>query len=105
MNGLRTFPARGGPSDPPYPFHLTHPCSYNLFVEMTAQIRRNVIYNVYMFAPQRITKIEEGAAAAVTEGGEKAEPVAAAAGAAKEESNGNGKVAAKAGGKAKAKAR
>ena len=25
------------------------PHSYNLFVEMTAQIRRNVIYNVYMF--------------------------------------------------------
>lgn len=24
------------------------PCSYNLFVEMMAQIRRNVIYNVYM---------------------------------------------------------
>lgn len=43
----------------PSPLLLTHRCplrplpacpprSYNLFVEMMAQIRRNVIYNVYM---------------------------------------------------------
>lgn len=29
---------------------------YNLFVEMTAQIRRNVIYNVYLFSPTKVTK-------------------------------------------------
>lgn len=29
---------------------------YNLFVEMTAQIRRNVIYNVFMFKPTRVTQ-------------------------------------------------
>jgi hypothetical protein len=34
---------------------------YNLFVEMTAQIRRNVIYNVYMFQPARLRKTDEGA--------------------------------------------
>ena len=27
---------------------------YNLFVEMMAQIRRNVIYSVYQFQPKRI---------------------------------------------------
>lgn len=26
---------------------------YNLFMEMMAQIRRNVIYNVYVFRPQK----------------------------------------------------
>jgi len=31
---------------------------YNLFVEMMAQIRRNVIYSVYQFEPKR--KVEEG---------------------------------------------
>ncbi|GFH12233.1 protein translocase subunit SecA [Haematococcus lacustris] len=34
---------------------------YNLFVEMTAQIRRNVIYNVYEFQPQRLRKVDDGA--------------------------------------------
>ncbi len=28
---------------------------YNLFLEMMAQIRRNVIYNVYCFTPQKVT--------------------------------------------------
>ncbi len=28
---------------------------YNLFLEMSAQIRRNVIYNVYCFQPQKAT--------------------------------------------------
>lgn len=32
---------------------------YQLFLEMTAQIRRNVIYNVYCFSPQKVT-VEEG---------------------------------------------
>jgi len=33
---------------------------YQLFLEMTAQIRRNVIYNVYCFTPQKATA-EQGA--------------------------------------------
>ncbi|KAL4443549.1 hypothetical protein ABPG75_011286 [Micractinium tetrahymenae] len=40
---------------------------YNLFVEMMAQIRRNVIYNVYMFKPEeaeRKAKAQAAAAAA-----------------------------------------
>lgn len=42
---------------------------YNLFVEMTGQIRRNVIYSVYQFQPQRIIKpsSEEQAKAAEDE--------------------------------------
>ena len=29
---------------------------YQLFLEMTAQIRRNVIYNVYCFKPQKVAE-------------------------------------------------
>jgi hypothetical protein len=32
---------------------------YNLFLEMMAQIRRNVIYNVYMFQPQRVVDADK----------------------------------------------
>ncbi|PSC72357.1 translocase subunit chloroplastic [Micractinium conductrix] len=37
---------------------------YNLFVEMMAQIRRNVIYNVYMFKPEEAEKKAKASAAA-----------------------------------------
>ncbi|KAF5842058.1 chloroplast-associated SecA protein [Dunaliella salina] len=47
--GLRGYAAK----DPLIEFKLE---GYNLFVEMTAQIRRNVIYNVYMFKPTRLTQ-------------------------------------------------
>lgn len=47
--GLRGYAAK----DPLTEFKLE---GYNLFVEMTSQIRRNVIYNVYQFQPQRIIK-------------------------------------------------
>jgi len=33
---------------------------YNLFVEMMAQIRRNVIYSVYQFQPKRAAANPEG---------------------------------------------
>jgi preprotein translocase subunit SecA len=45
--GLRGYASR----DPLTEFKLE---GYNLFVDTTAQIRRNVIYNVYVFQPQRI---------------------------------------------------
>jgi preprotein translocase subunit SecA len=32
---------------------------FNLYTEMMAQIRRNVIYSVYMFQPQRLEQKEE----------------------------------------------
>lgn len=41
---------------------------YNLFVEMMAQIRRNVIYSVYMFQPKRLAPKEETADALVGAG-------------------------------------
>ena len=44
--GLRGYAAK----DPLTEFKLE---GYNLFVEMTSQVRRNVIYNVYQFQPQR----------------------------------------------------
>jgi len=50
--GLRGYAAK----DPLTEFKLE---GYNLFVEMTAQIRRNVIYNVYQFQPQRLIKSDE----------------------------------------------
>ncbi|EFJ50912.1 hypothetical protein VOLCADRAFT_57571 [Volvox carteri f. nagariensis] len=50
--GLRGYASK----DPLTEFKLE---GYNLFVDMTAQIRRNVIYNVYMFQPQRIVPISE----------------------------------------------
>ncbi|KAJ9529991.1 hypothetical protein QJQ45_023225, partial [Haematococcus lacustris] len=52
--GLRGYAAK----DPLTEFKLE---GYNLFVEMTAQIRRNVIYNVYEFQPQRLRKVDDGA--------------------------------------------
>ena len=45
--GLRGYASR----DPLTEFKLE---GYNLFVDTTAQIRRNVIYNVYVFQPQRL---------------------------------------------------
>ncbi|KXZ52913.1 hypothetical protein GPECTOR_8g291 [Gonium pectorale] len=54
--GLRGYASK----DPLTEFKLE---GYNLFVDMTAQIRRNVIYNVYMFQPQRIVPVEEAQAA------------------------------------------
>ena len=52
---------------------------YNLFVEMMAQIRRNVIYSVYQFQPKRVTEDAAGGPAVG------AEAAAAAAGAAESE--------------------
>lgn len=49
--GLRGYASK----DPLTEFKLE---GYNLFVETTAQIRRNVIYNVYMFQPQRLKPAE-----------------------------------------------
>eukprot|EP00887_Chlorella_sp_A99_P001989 scaffold18.g1989.t1 len=34
---------------------------YQLFLEMTAQIRRNVIFNVYCFSPRRVVEVEQAA--------------------------------------------
>ena len=45
--GLRGYASK----DPLTEFKLE---GYQLFLETTAQIRRNVIYNVYVFQPQRI---------------------------------------------------
>lgn len=45
--GLRGYASK----DPLTEFKLE---GYNLFLETMAQIRRNVIYNVYVFQPQRI---------------------------------------------------
>jgi len=55
--GLRGYAQR----DPLTEFKLE---GFNLFVETLAQIRRNVIYNVYCFVPQRLKREEDG------EGGE-----------------------------------
>jgi preprotein translocase subunit SecA len=67
--GLRGYAQR----DPLTEFKLE---GFNLFVETLAQIRRNVIYNVYCFVPQRLKKEEEGG-----EGGGQAERSLAGAGA------------------------
>lgn len=56
--GLRGYASK----DPLTEFKLE---GYNLFVEMTAKIRRNVIYNVYMFKAQRMQKTEDEATATV----------------------------------------
>ncbi|PNW75221.1 hypothetical protein CHLRE_12g517900v5 [Chlamydomonas reinhardtii] len=90
--GLRGYASK----DPLTEFKLE---GYNLFVDMTAQIRRNVIYNVYMFQPQRIVPVEEVQ--------QQAAAAAAANGSANGSSNGTAKEAetAKSGGKQKAKAR
>ena len=45
--GLRGYAQR----DPLTEYKLE---GYNLFLEMMAQIRRNVIYNVYVFKPQNV---------------------------------------------------
>ncbi|GAX74750.1 hypothetical protein CEUSTIGMA_g2197.t1 [Chlamydomonas eustigma] len=50
--GLRGYAAK----DPLTEFKLE---GYKLYVEMMAKIRRNVIYNVYQFQPQRIIKNDE----------------------------------------------
>jgi preprotein translocase subunit SecA len=55
--GLRGYAQR----DPLTEFKLE---GFNLFVETLAQIRRNVIYNVYCFVPQRLKRDEDGADAA-----------------------------------------
>jgi preprotein translocase subunit SecA len=51
--GLRGYAQR----DPLTEFKLE---GFNLFVETLAQIRRNVIYNVYCFVPQRLKREEDG---------------------------------------------
>ncbi|MEW5312833.1 MAG: hypothetical protein WDW38_004438 [Sanguina aurantia] len=83
--GLRGYASK----DPLTEFKLE---GYNLFVEMTSQVRRNVIYNVYMFEPKRMVKsdatenvnsaeppVAELAAAAVS-GGSAKQAVAVTAG-------------------------
>uniref|UniRef100_A0A061SHA1 Protein translocase subunit SecA n=1 Tax=Tetraselmis sp. GSL018 TaxID=582737 RepID=A0A061SHA1_9CHLO len=50
--GLRGYAQR----DPLVEYKLE---GYNLFVEMMANIRRNVIYNVYMFRPEMINRPEQ----------------------------------------------
>jgi preprotein translocase subunit SecA len=49
--GLRGYASK----DPLTEFKLE---GYQLFLETTAQIRRNVIYNVYVFQPQRIAPVD-----------------------------------------------
>ncbi|GBF93465.1 translocase subunit chloroplastic [Raphidocelis subcapitata] len=92
--GLRGYAAR----DPLTEFKLE---GYNLFMETTAQIRRNVIYNVFVFQPQRIKPADEGAAAGGGGGGG-AEAKAAAAGG---NGNGNGGGGGGGGGSRKKKAK
>jgi preprotein translocase subunit SecA len=48
--GLRGYASK----DPLTEFKLE---GYNLFLETMAQIRRNVIYNIYVFQPQRIKPV------------------------------------------------
>lgn len=48
--GLRGYASK----DPLTEFKLE---GYNLFLETMAQIRRNVIYNVYVFEPQRVRPV------------------------------------------------
>lgn len=55
--GLRGYASK----DPLTEFKLE---GYNLFLETMAQIRRNVIYNVYVFQPQRIKAESQQQAAA-----------------------------------------
>lgn len=40
---------------------------YQLFVDMLARVRRNVIYNVYQFTPNRLTPIDDDEAKTATE--------------------------------------
>jgi preprotein translocase subunit SecA len=66
--GLRGYASK----DPLTEFKLE---GYNLFLETMAQIRRNVIYNIYVFQPQRIKPVpveeqqQQQAAAAGSNGG------------------------------------
>ena len=46
---------------------------YNLFVEMMAQIRRNVIYSVYQFQPKRVKPVPEELQPAASAGAADAE--------------------------------
>jgi preprotein translocase subunit SecA len=91
---------------------------YNLFVEMTAQIRRNVIYNCYQFQPQRLKRVDSDDESQSQPQQEAAGQQQAAAAVSGSSSNGsssqaesgkngsNGKAAkVKAGGKQKSKAR
>jgi preprotein translocase subunit SecA len=50
--GLRGYASK----DPLTEFKLE---GYQLFLETTAQIRRNVIYNVFVFQPQRIRPVDD----------------------------------------------
>jgi len=92
--GLRGYAAK----DPLTEFKLE---GYNLFVEMSAQIRRNVIYNVYAFQPSRLRPAD-----VTTDNSEQA-LLSAEASAASNDSESNGGVAEKAGkaGKQKVKAK
>lgn len=64
--GLRGYASK----DPLTEFKLE---GYNLFLETMAQIRRNVIYNIYVFQPQRIKPVpveeQQQQAAAGSNGG------------------------------------
>jgi len=53
--GLRGYASK----DPLTEFKLE---GYNLFVDTMARVRRNVIYNVYLFEPQRMAAAPEGGA-------------------------------------------
>lgn len=88
--GLRGYAQR----DPLIEYKLE---GYNLFVEMMAQIRRNVIYSVYCFEFKKGPTAEGAAAGAGAEQEGKKEPAAAGAGAG---GNGAGAKKAAAGGKA-----
>lgn len=62
--GLRGY----GQRDPLTEYKLE---GYQLFVDMLARVRRNVIYNVYSFTPNRLTPIEEEEVKQAGKGGKK----------------------------------
>lgn len=49
--GLRGYAQR----DPLVEYKLE---GYNLFLDMMANIRRNTIYNIYLFQPEKVAKID-----------------------------------------------
>ena len=63
---LRCCGYRYGQRDPLTEYKLE---GYELFKEMLARVRRNVIYNVYVFTPTRLTPQDGGGEAA--NGGDK----------------------------------
>jgi hypothetical protein len=81
LASLSSCPPDSHPSHPTPPPRIALPRRYNLFVDTTAQIRRNVIYNVYVFQPQRMRKTEG-------DDQQQQQPAASASGAQQQQSGG-----------------